>query len=272
MALSDIHPVVITRDASRTLAVTLESLRAFPDVVIYDNGSADDDDTLEIAQSFPNARIVSGEFIGFGATKNKAAELAAGDWILSIDADESISSELLSSLAEADLSETRQTYAVHQHNYLVGRDIRWGGWGNDWLVRLYNRKHAGLSQAIVHDNIIVPSDVEPKRIAGALLHDNISDIDQLLGKISYYTELRRQESGARVYSPPVTMLRTFWAFFRSYFLQLGFLAGWRGVVIATCDSMGTFFNHMKRYSDERGKQEWRMRAFLPRERARSIQC
>ncbi|NIW24049.1 MAG: glycosyltransferase family 2 protein, partial [Gammaproteobacteria bacterium] len=80
------------------------------------------------------------------------------------------------------------------------------------------------------------------------MHDNISDIDQLLDKISYYTELRRQEPDARVYSPAVTMMRTFWAFFRSYVLELGFIAGWRGLVIATCDSIGTFFKHMKRYS------------------------
>ncbi|NNC64854.1 MAG: glycosyltransferase [Gammaproteobacteria bacterium] len=50
MALSEIHPVVITRDASRTLAVTLESLRAFPEVIVYDNGSTDD--TLSIARGF----------------------------------------------------------------------------------------------------------------------------------------------------------------------------------------------------------------------------
>ncbi|NNC64853.1 MAG: hypothetical protein HKN84_08725 [Gammaproteobacteria bacterium] len=143
---------------------------------------------------------------------------------------------------------------MHRHNFVVGRDIRWGGWGNDWLVRLHNRHHAGLSEALVHEKVVVPGGVEPKRIAGALLHDNISDIDQLLHKISYYTELRRQEPGGRVYSPAVAMLRTFWAFFRSYVLELGFLAGWRGLVIATCDSMGTFFKHMKRYSDERGRE------------------
>ena len=253
MALREIHPVLITRDASRTLAATLESLQAFPEVVVYDNGSTDD--TLDIARRFANVKLVTGEFVGFGPTKNLAAGHASGDWILSIDADESVSEELLSSLEALELSEPRQTYAVLRHNYLVGRHVRWGGWGNDWLVRLYNRRQARLSDVLVHEKVVVPSDVEPKRIAGALLHDNISDIDQLLGKISYYTELRRQEPGGRVHPPAVTMLRTFWAFFRSYVLELGFLAGWRGVVIATCDSMGTFFKHMKRYSDERGRQE-----------------
>ena len=51
------------------------------------------------------------------------------------------------------------------------------------------------------------------------------------------------------------MLFTVWTFVRSYLLKLGFLAGWRGVVVATCDSMGTFFKHMKRYSDVRSRDD-----------------
>ena len=117
MTLSAIHPVIITRDAARTLAATLETLRKFPEIIVYDNGSSDD--TLSIARSFSNAKVVIGEFIGFGPTKNRAAELAAGDWILSIDADESVSDELLSSLSTLELSERRQTFAVHRHNLLM---------------------------------------------------------------------------------------------------------------------------------------------------------
>ena len=83
----------------------------------------------------------------------------------------------------------------------------------------------------------------------------MSDIDQFLQKISHYTELRRRDGKARVHSPFVIALRTAWAFFRSYVLQLGLLAGWRGLVIAVGDSMGTFFKHMKRYSDDQSSRE-----------------
>ena len=253
MALQDIYPVIITRDASQTIAATLESLRPFSEVVVYDNGSTDD--TAVIAERFSNVKLVRGEFEGFGATKNKAASAASGDWILSIDADESVSEELLASLGALNLSDTRQTFAVHRHNLFMGRDIRWGGWGNDWLVRLYHRRESGLRDSLVHEKVIVPAGTKPQRIAGALWHDNIRDVDQFLKKISYYTELRRREPVNRVHGPVVTMLRTLWAFFRSYVLQLGLLAGWRGLVIAVCDSIGTFFKHIKRYSDARARRE-----------------
>jgi len=253
MALSDIRPVIITRDAARTIVATLTSLAEFPEVVVYDNGS--EDATLDLVSNFTNVRLITGEFLGFGPTKNHAASLAAGDWILSIDADESVSPMLLASLDAIDLDNPKQTYSVHRHNLFMGRDIRWGGWGNDWLVRVYHRGYARLSDALVHEKVIVPPDVKPRRIEGALWHDNISDIDQLLQKISDYTELRRQEVGGKIYSPAWTLLRTVWAFLRSYVLKLGVLAGWRGLVIATSDAVGTFFKHMKRYSDDRGRRD-----------------
>jgi len=253
MALSDICPVIIVRDAARTIAATLTSLASFPEIVLYDNGS--EDATLELASKFSNVRVVTGEFMGFGPTKNHAASLAAGDWVFSVDADESVSETLLASLDAIDLSDPTQTYTVHRHNLFMGRDMRWGGWGNDWLVRIYHRGHACLNDALVHEKVVVPANTKPIRVDGALWHDNIRDIDELLQKISRYTELRRREPGGRIYGPAWTLLRTVWAFFRSYILKLGLLAGWRGLVIATSDAVGTFFKHMKRYSDYRGRRD-----------------
>lgn len=247
MALQDIHPVIISRDAAQTIATTLESLRGFAEVVVYDNGSSDD--TPAIAARFANVRVITGEFKGFGPTKNEAAGLASGDWILSIDADESVSGELAAELDSLDLSDPRRTFELHRHNLFMGEHVRWGGWGNDWLVRVYNRAATGLSESLVHEKVVVPDGTSPVRLEGPLWHDAVRDIDQFLHKISYYTELRRKEHGKRVYPPAWTMLRTAWSFFRSYVLQLGLLAGWRGLVIAMGDSMGTFFKHMKRYSD-----------------------
>ena len=86
MSTRDIYPVLITRDAAATIERTLESLAAFPEVVVYDNGSTDD--TIERCRRFANVRVVTGEFFGYGKTKNHAVSLARGDWVLSIDADE----------------------------------------------------------------------------------------------------------------------------------------------------------------------------------------
>ena len=76
----------------------------------------------------------------------------------------------------------------------------------------------------------------------------MSDIDQFLHKVSLYSELNRGPT-PRIRSIPHILLGAACAFTRSYFFRLGFLEGWRGLLIAHCDAQGTFFKHFKRYVD-----------------------
>ena len=240
--------MVIARDASRTIAETLGSLRAFPEVVVYDHGSTDD--TVAICARFANVRVEHGPFFGFGPTKNHAASLAAGPWILSIDADERADSELLEQLAVLDLSDPRRAYALDRRNLLLGKHVRRAGWGDNWLVRVYHRGVCRFSDARVHEKVIVPRDVSLLRLEGGLWHDAVCDIDQFLQKVSFYSELSRGPQ-PNLRSMPHILLGAGWAFFRCYFLRLGFLEGWRGLLIAHCEAQGSFFKHFKRYVDAR---------------------
>jgi glycosyltransferase involved in cell wall biosynthesis len=238
--------VVIVRDAEATLADCLASLAFCAEVVVYDNGSTDR--TPEIARQFGNVRLHTGEFTGFGPTKNRAAALAGHDWILSIDADEAVSPELAESLRAADLSDPAVVYALWRHNYLLGRRVRYSGWGRDWLPRVYHRTRARLTDAAVHENLALDPGVRVARLSGPLRHAAVRDLGDLLVKVNRYSELRRR-------TRPVTMpaalilLRAIWAFLRTLLLQGGFLDGWRGLVIAWSNANGVFFKYMKPYAD-----------------------
>jgi glycosyltransferase involved in cell wall biosynthesis len=252
MSLSDIHPVIIARNAAPTIEKTLESLGDFPEVVVYDNGSSDETDS--VCARFANVRFVKGEFLGFGPTKNHAASLASGPWVLSLDADESLSSQLKASLDAADLTNPGAVYLVNRHNLFMGRDVQRGGWGQDWLVRLYHRDNHAFSNVPVHEKIVVSAASRSFRLEGPLWHRAVTDVDQFLQKISRYTELRRGQPG-RIYSPAVILIRACWAFFRSYILKAGLLEGWRGLVIAYAEGNGSFYRHIKRYADQRVREE-----------------
>jgi glycosyltransferase involved in cell wall biosynthesis len=240
-----LHPVVIARDAARTI---VGSLRTFPEVVVYDNGSTDD--TVAICARFANVRVERGPFFGFGPTKNHAASLAAGPWILSIDADERLDSELLKQLGELDLREPRRAFALDRRNLLLHKHVRHAGWGDNWLVRVYHRDVCRFSDVRVHEKVVVPDDVLLVRLKGGLWHDAVDDIDQFLQKISFYSELCRGAQ-PKLRSVPHILLGAWWAFFRSYVVRLGFLEGWRGLLIAHCEAQGSYFKHMKRYVDAR---------------------
>lgn len=247
-----ISAVVITRDAASTLRATLESLAGFDEVVVYDNGSHDE--TCAIAREFGNVVLHEGEFLGFGPTKNLAAGLARNDWVLSIDADESVSPALLAAIAAADRGDPDVAYSVHRANFLMGREVRHAGWGYDWLVRLYHRKATRLTEVMVHEIVLPPAGGRIVRLQGDLLHDAVRDLGGFLVKIDRYSELRRADPPSASMLPLI-VARATWSFIRSYFIRLGILDGWRGLVIAISDANGTFFKYMKPYADRAVERE-----------------
>lgn len=247
MSIDQIYPVLITRNAVATIEQTLRSLAAFPEVIVYDNGSTDE--TIERCQRFPNVKVMTGGFFGYGPTKNHAVSLARGDWVLSIDADEYLSQALLEELSTIRLDDPSVVYAVERHNLFLGKDLRHGGLGNDWLVRLFNRSRCRFNDAAVHEKVVVHADCATTRLRGALWHQACTDLDQMLDKISRYSELNRR-IGATARGPLHIWLGSCWSFFKSYILKRGFLEGWRGLAIAYGDAAGAFFKHMKRYADK----------------------
>jgi glycosyltransferase involved in cell wall biosynthesis len=237
---------MITRDAEATIEAALASLAGFPEVIVYDNGSTDR--TLEIARRFGNVKVHQGGFLGFGPTKNHAASLATHDWILSIDSDEAVTPELLAAIRTASLSDAAVGYEVLRRNFFLGKAVTRAGWGNDWLLRLYNRNTAAFTDAPVHEKLRLNVPGPLRRLDGFLDHDAARDIGGFLVKVNRYSELRRAE-GRHVLHPAGIFLRAVWAFWRTYLLQLGFLDGWRGLVIAWSNANGVFFKYMKVYAD-----------------------
>lgn len=247
MPLADFSAVLITRDGARTLRACLESLESFAEVVIYDNGS--EDDTKAIAKDFANVSWHEGPFLGFGRTKQAAVDLARHDWVFSIDADEYLSPGLLKELEALELADTDVACQVLRNNKFMGRHVRFGGWGGDWLTRAFNRKRCGFNDAAVHERVEVPPGVRIRRMQHPLWHEAVTELDQFLTKIARYSELRRRDRRVAHLPAPLILLRACWAFLRSYVFQLGILAGWRGLVIAYSESVGTFFKYMKVRAD-----------------------
>ena len=244
-ARSRISVVLMVRDAEATLAATLDSVREFGEVLVYDNGSRDD--TLSIAARYANVRIQQGEFRGFGPTRNAAAALACNDWIFSLDADEVVDAGLAASLSGLALDKPEQVYAVERRNYLLGKRVRHAGWGSQWLTRLYHRGTHQFTDAAVHEKVGLASGEQPLRLSGALRHTAMRDAGDFLVKMHRYTMLKAGES-TRTYPPVVICLKTVWAFIRAYFLRLGMLDGWRGLLISVSEANGVFYKYMVIYS------------------------
>jgi len=238
--------VIITRNAAATLERTLSALGSFDDVVVYDNGSSDE--TVTIAGSFANVRLFEGEFLGFGPTKRHAVSLARHEWILSLDADEVPTPALLDTLRTWNYATDHDAAgSILRHNLMLGKEVRHSGWGNDWLIRLFNKRFSNFNDAMVHESVQPGKHTRVERLVGGITHYAVTDLSQFLEKVNRYSTIRAQNS-RRFLSPWLILLKTGFAFFRTYFLRLGLLDGWRGVVIAFSNASGVFWKHMKAYA------------------------
>lgn len=243
--IEHISVVIITRDAAHIIEETLRGLSGFSDIVIYDNGSQDA--TIDLARQFPNARIIIGEFNGFGPTKREATRHAKNDWVLSLDADEVPSLALIERLKLwPEDSNPHHVGVILRENYFMGKRITRGGWGNDWLVRLFHRNIYNFDDSQVHEKIKLDQYAEKVRIAEPLEHQAITELNQFLSKINQYSDLR-SFAPKHNYNPAFIFIKAIFAFLRSYVLRGGWLCGWRGLVIAVADANGVFWKYIKAY-------------------------
>ena len=241
--IQHISCVIIAKNAETTIQETLDSLLSFNEVILYMNNSTDT--TQEIAKKYANVKVIQGEFIGFGPTKNMACSYATNDWILSLDSDEVLLPNLLKELQTLELHNENEVFILKRDNYFLDKKIRFSGWGNDYLVRLYNKTKHQFNQNRVHEFIELTSHTKQIKLKNSFKHNAVQNINQFLFKIIHYSDLAAHNKKTCCFL--TVLAKAKWAFFKTYILQLGFLDGWRGFVIALSNFNGKFFRYTKRY-------------------------
>ena len=243
-----ISVTILTKDSQKYLKECLESLRDFDEVIILDNGSSDN--TIKIAKSFKNVRVVEHEFIGFGALKNLAIKSTKNEWILSIDSDEILSKELLKNIKNIELKEKNIIYEISRLNHYKKKPIKCCGWYPDRVLRIFNKEHTKFSNDLVHESLIKRENSKIKSLDGFLLHYPFDGASSLIEKMQRYSTLYAQNSTKKA-TPTKAFFRATFAFFKNYILQRGFLCGYEGLLISISNANGVFYKYIKLYEKER---------------------
>lgn len=240
-----ISVTILTKNSSLTLDKTLDSLRNFDEVLVYDTGSTDN--TLEIAHRYPNVRIVVGHFEGFGKTHNQASQLASHDWILSIDSDEYLSQEAVEEIRSLELN-SNCIYQMSRYNLFNGKWIWSCSWHPDFQKRLYNRKKTSFSQSHVHESIELNA-LKLVSLKNPLYHESYRNIEEFLSKMNHYSTLFANQNlhSTKKASVPIAIAHSLFTFFKSYFLKRGFLQGYEGYLISSYNAHCAFYKYLKLY-------------------------
>ncbi len=234
--------VLITRNAAAVLAPCLESLAFADEIVVVDSGSSDG--TAEIARRF-GARLVQKEWLGFGRQKQYAVDQARHDWVLCLDADETVSPQLAASIQTALAEPVSPVYRMPRRNRFLGRWLSHGEGYPDWSPRLFNRMNARWSDDLVHEKVLYA--VTPGTLQGDLLHDSSDDLTAYLERQNRYTtlaarqayELGRSAGFFHILMSPVVR------FFKFYVFRLGFLDGMPGLLHISIGCMNSYLKYAK---------------------------
>jgi len=242
--------IVITRNEARRLAACLGSVPFADEIVVVDSGSTDG--TVQLARDLGARVIESADWPGFGPQKNRALDAAAGDWVLSLDADERATPELAAQIravveaaSDGGAPAAPVAYTLSRLSSLCGRWLRHGDWYPDPVLRLFKRGAARFSDDAVHESLLCAGRVG--RLDGHLLHDSIATLDECLAKVNSYSSARAlalRRRGRRG-GLPAAIGHGLWAFLRSYVLRRGFLDGTMGFVLAVSSAENTYYSYLK---------------------------
>jgi glycosyltransferase involved in cell wall biosynthesis len=238
--------IVITRNEKANISDCLLCLGFADEVVVLDNASTDG--TVDIARSLGARVFVTEDWPGFGRQKNKVLDLATGDWILSIDADERVTPELREEiLATISAMPASDVFSFPRLSSYCGQYMMYSGWNPDWVVRLFRRGSARFSDDLVHERLLPQGSVA--RLNAPLLHLSFPDLESVLDKVNRYSTAGSQSmaNNGRSASLLGAIGHGAWAFFRTYIVRRGFLDGQLGLALAISNAEGTYYRYAKRW-------------------------
>ena len=241
-----ISAVIIAKNESAKICEAIASVSFADEVLVIDSESSDD--TVGIAKS-SGATVIVQPWMGFSKQKQFGVDAAKNDWILSIDADERVSSELRLELlaltsAKSEPNETA-AYSIPRLSFYLGRPILHCGWYPDRQLRFFNRTKARWNGRTIHESIETNGKIG--KLSSNIFHysvDNPSHHHRMIGEryapMSALASFEAGESGTilKIIAAPIA------AFLRNYILKSGFIDGLPGFVICWFSAHHAFLKNL----------------------------
>jgi glycosyltransferase involved in cell wall biosynthesis len=227
--------VIITKNEEKFITDAVNSSIFADEVLVLDSESTDK--TCNIAKEI-GARVEQQAWLGFGAQKNKAVELADNDWVFVLDADERITPELRDEIISTLKNPQFDGYRIARLNNFFGKNIRHCGLYPDYSIRLFNRQKGKFNDVPVHESVQIQGNTD--KLKNHMLHLAFDTVEEFSNKQKKYAELSQKDKNLiKAFISPI------WTFLKIYIIRLGFVEGWRGFIIAKVYAQYTFWKYFK---------------------------
>lgn len=237
--------LVVAHNEEDQLAACLDTLR-FADelVVVLDRCT---DGSKAIAARYTD-RLVEGAWEIEGPRRNTGIDACRSDWILEVDADERVTTELASEIRSAIADAAPGYFLIPYDNYIGDRLVRYG-WGASWGVasteRLFSRGAKRWGDRRIHPPTTLEG--ERRRLTARMVHYVDRDISDMIQRLDRYTTQRARDlrdSGA-VGGLANNLRRFFSRFIKCYVFRKGYREGAYGFLIALFAGLFPLLSHLK---------------------------
>nr|WP_319388769.1 glycosyltransferase family 2 protein [uncultured Cohaesibacter sp.] len=247
-AFLPISAFIITLNEEDRIENAIRSVIDWVDeVIVVDSGSTDG--TTERAQAL-GAKVFFNAWPGYGLQKRFSEDLCRNDWLLNIDADEVITSELQDKIKSIFFDEpSADIYKIEILDVFAHED-RPKKWAHGyWQYRLYKKSKGRFSESTVHDTVRPSENARIAKLDEKIAHYSIRSIQWSVEKMNRYSDMQRDDILARgrnisqwrlVYEFPVSFLK-------SYILRRGYRYGFWGLVLAHNYAYSRFLRIAKVY-------------------------
>ena len=176
--------IILTLNEETTLPQCLDSLSWIEDKLVFDSGSTDR--TCDIAREY-GARVVQRSFDNYAAQRNAALCETESEWVLFIDADERVGSELVNEIHVAIQHQHQVGWMIPRHNYIFGKLILNAGWYPDYQLRLFKRE---LGSYFVDRHVHELLDLKGPlgKLHNPIIHENYVDVSEFISKQRTYAK------------------------------------------------------------------------------------
>lgn len=228
--MSEVTVVILTKNEEKNIVSVIQNaLLLTKNILVVDSGSTDK--TVELAE-VNGARVIYRAWDNdFSAQRNFALKHIDTEWVLYLDADEQMNTDLINSIKQSVVNKKNAMYKFTRRNSAFGKDFKYGVLGPDSVIRLFPAKQVKW-QDKVHERPV--GSLPVITLSGYLKHYTYRNFEQYIQKMNQYSSIGAENNFAKHKRASVLkdfIFRPFFAFVKMYILKKGFLEGWIGFVL-----------------------------------------
>lgn len=239
MAKNKISAVVNTLNEEHNLAKCLESLSFCDEIVVVDMMS--DDNTKNVAKKY-TTKVFDHKRTGYvEPARNFAISKASGEYILIVDADETIPKELAAKLMRIASDGFDGFVFIPRDNAIFGGSMRHSGWWPDYNIRFFRSGRVKWSNKI-HSVPVTTGEAMtiPASPDIAIKHNNYPSVGSYIQRLDRYTTVQAGEMQDVKISASMFLTKPWSEFLRRYFAMEGYKDGIRGLILCIFQAFSEF--------------------------------